>query len=172
VPVTSRIAGLPSEGTRRFPELRTPNRGTQWEPFLSETATAISRNFATISSGRYFFRRLVIESLLARRAEDHHAGKIRIPKTAYQLPSRIVRGYAVQHQNVILVGTYLKLLGANQLLHNSRLLLAGNRVGASRRLDQENYLRVLDDWEVVKPFSICQSRTKTRRSGHRDVFWN
>jgi hypothetical protein len=37
-----------------------------------------SRSFATISSGRCFFRLLVIESLLARRAVDLHTDWIRI----------------------------------------------------------------------------------------------
>jgi transposase InsO family protein len=39
-----------------------------------------SRSFVTISSGRCFFRRLVIESLLARRAKDLHNDWIRISK--------------------------------------------------------------------------------------------
>jgi hypothetical protein len=42
-----------------------------------------SRSFATISSGRCFFRLLVIESLLARRAVDLHIDWIRISKAGH-----------------------------------------------------------------------------------------
>ena len=42
------------------------------------------RSFTTISSGRCFFRRFVIESLLARTAVDLHTDWIRISKAGHE----------------------------------------------------------------------------------------
>jgi hypothetical protein len=59
-------------------------RGAAARSLPALSIASASRSLATTSSGRCFFRRLVIESLLARRPVDLHIAWIRISKAGHR----------------------------------------------------------------------------------------
>jgi hypothetical protein len=87
------ITSLPAHGTvdRQAHWIRISKAGqthkacsTAAKPLPALHIASASRSFAAISSGRCFFRRLVIESLFAHWVVDLHTDWIRISKAGHE----------------------------------------------------------------------------------------